>query len=60
MIGVVGFVVFNYGRREGDLRAAGAGIAMCVYPYFVTSLLVLWGVFVLMCAGLWAWSRWGE
>lgn len=52
LIGMVGFVLFNHGRKNADLRTLGTGLALCVYPYFVSSLLVLWLVFAAMMGAL--------
>jgi len=56
-IGLVGLVLLNYGRTELNLRVALAGVAMCIYPYFVSSLLLTWLAFFAIGGGLWAWQR---
>ncbi len=56
-IGLVGMVMLMYGRKQENLRAVGAGLALCIYPYFVGSLLAVWGVFLLILAALWAANR---
>jgi uncharacterized membrane protein YecN with MAPEG domain len=53
-IGVVGLVLFNHGRKNADFRTLGAGVALCVYPYFVGSLLLLWLLFAAIVGGLYA------
>ncbi len=52
LIGLVGLMVLNHGRREVNLRMLSAGLFLCVYPYFVSSLLLLWGVFAATLAVL--------
>lgn len=47
VIGLVGMVLFMYGKREQNLRALGAGVVLCVYPYFVASVVLMWVVFAL-------------
>ncbi|MDD5655811.1 MAG: hypothetical protein PHF00_00955 [Elusimicrobia bacterium] len=37
-----GFVAFTYGRRQGRFRLMVLGGALMVYPYFVSSPLVLY------------------
>ncbi len=37
--GLVGMAYFMYGKREAKLSALLCGTAMCIYPYFVASLL---------------------
>lgn len=56
-IGLVGLVLLNYGRKEISIRMLAAGLAMCIYPYFVTSLLYTWLCFAGILALLWAWQR---
>ncbi|MCA9294342.1 MAG: hypothetical protein KDA20_11065 [Phycisphaerales bacterium] len=41
-IGVLGLGVFIYGKRQSDLKCLGVGLALCIFPYFVSSLIVLW------------------
>lgn len=58
LIGAVGLFLFVRGKREADFTCLGAGAAMCVYPYFVGSLAVMWGLFALCVGGLyWASKR---
>jgi hypothetical protein len=42
LIGLVGMALFVYGRRSQEPKCLGAGIAMCVFPIFVSSLLLMW------------------
>lgn len=53
IIGLVGLVMFNHGRKELDLKVLGAGVVLFVYPYFVGSVLVLWLIFAAIIGGLW-------
>jgi hypothetical protein len=57
LIGVVGFFLFNYGRKEPDLKALAAGMVLCVYPYFVGSVIILWLVFAGVMGALYAWNK---
>ena len=57
IIGLVGMLMFNYGRKEPDLRVLSAGIVLCIYPYFVGSLIILWLVFAAVVGGLYAMSK---
>ncbi len=58
LVSGVGLVLFNYGRKEADLKALGVGVAMCVFPYFATTMLALWLGFVALAGGLYALNRW--
>lgn len=59
IIGLVGFLVFNHGRKEGEVKVLATGLLICVYPYFVASLLMLWLVFAAIVGGAVAVSKWG-
>ena len=49
-IGLVGMCLFIYGKKQQNLRCIAGGMAMCVYPYFVTSLLLTW-MLAAVCVG---------
>lgn len=54
IIGLVGMGFFQYGRKSPDLRCLGAGIAMCVYPIFITSVLAMWLIFAAIVGAMYA------
>jgi len=58
LVSGVGLVLFNYGRKETDLKSLGVGVAMCVFPYFAASLMVLWLGFAALAGTLYALHRW--
>jgi len=39
--GVFGMAYFVYGKRQSKITAMIAGVVLCVYPYFIDSLLWL-------------------
>jgi hypothetical protein len=41
LIGCVGFVCFAYGKRQQRLPQMVAGVLLCVYPYFVSNLMLM-------------------
>ena len=41
-IGLIGCGLFIYGKKQSNLRCLAAGAALCIYPYFVSSLLLTW------------------
>ncbi len=57
LIGLVGIVLFNIGRKEVNFKLLTTGAALCVYPYFVGSLLILWLAFAGIMAGLYLAQR---
>ena len=56
-IGAVGMLLFMRGKREADLKCLGMGLVMCIYPYFVASLLLTWGIFGLCLGGLYVMAK---
>jgi hypothetical protein len=58
LIGLIGFVMFNYGRKQLNFRILAAGLTLCVYPYFISSMILLWLIFALIIGGIWALNRW--
>jgi hypothetical protein len=40
MIGLVGFALLMYGKRQSRLVHLAAGVALIAYPWFVSSLLL--------------------
>ena len=52
VISLVGMALFMRGKRDVNLPCLGTGIALCVYPYFVSSLVLMWVLFV-ACIGVW-------
>ena len=48
-----GFVLFRYGRKQDRWPQLVAGLALIVYPYFVTSLTTLVGIGALIGVALW-------
>ncbi len=56
-IGLIGMGLFMHGKKAGNFKTLGAGVVMCAYPYFVTSIIALWGIFAVCLAGLWWWLK---
>jgi hypothetical protein len=46
VIGCVGFVCFAYGKRQQRFPQMVAGVLLCVYPYFVSNLMLMAGIAV--------------
>jgi hypothetical protein len=59
LIGLVGVACFTYGRRQGRLPPMIAGAALLVYPYFVSSVLLMVAIAVAILASLWGAVRLG-
>ncbi len=43
-IGLIGFALFLYGKKQADLKCLAVGLVMCIFPYFVTSVITMWAV----------------
>jgi hypothetical protein len=50
-IGAIGAGLFIYGKKAERLKCILIGVLMCVYPYFVSSLLLMWAIAGLCLAG---------
>ena len=45
----VGFVLFSYGRKMSRVPHVVAGLVLLVFPYFVSSVLLMLGIAALLC-----------
>jgi len=52
LISLIGFAVFRYGRKQHTATHTAIGVALMVYPYFVSSSFALVGVGVLLLVGM--------
>jgi hypothetical protein len=59
VVGSVGFVVFMYGKRQSRFPHMAVGVALMVYPYFVTSVAIMLAIAVVLLIGLWVAIRTG-
>lgn len=59
LIGLIGTSLFIYGKKQSSGPCLVTGGALCVFPCFVTSVAVLWGITALCLGGLYAASRRG-
>jgi hypothetical protein len=48
LAGVFGIAYFMYGRRQAKLVPLIAGVLLCIYPYFIDSVLWLCIVGILL------------
>jgi hypothetical protein len=53
VIGGIGLVCFMYGKRQQRVPHVVAGLALMVYPYFVSNLLLSAGIGAALCGALW-------
>ncbi len=59
LIGSVGFVSFAYGKKQSRLPQMVVGLALMVFPYFVTSVPWMFGIAAGMLGALWVMVRLG-
>ena len=52
IFGSIGFFAFRYGKRQGNYRMLGIGIALMVYPYFIPNTLAVYLVGAALVAAL--------
>lgn len=55
IFGIIGFVAFNYGRKMKSSKPLMVGIALMVFPYFVSNTLLLYIIGAGLCAALYFW-----
>ena len=52
LFGIVGFAVFRYGRKATLWKPMTIGVALMVYPYFITETWLMYAIGAALCAGL--------
>ncbi len=57
LFSVIGMAVFVYGKRQRLGAPLLVGLALMVYPYFVSSTLAVVGIGVLLLVGLYVGNR---
>ena len=53
LVSGVGLGFFLYGKKQSRFIQLLGGLAMMAYPYFVTSLAWMGGIFVALLAAMW-------
>jgi len=57
LIGAIGAGIFIYGKKSENPKCLGMGVVLCVFPYFVHSLLLMWGIAAACMAALYLLPR---
>ncbi len=52
LFGTIGFVAFRYGKKQGDYRKLGVGVALMFYPYFISNTIAMYLVGAALTAAL--------
>jgi hypothetical protein len=53
LVSSVGFVLVAYGRKMARLPHVVIGAVLLVFPYFVSSVLAMFGIALALCLVLW-------
>ena len=57
LFSILGMAIFTYGRRQKVAAPTLIGVALMVYPYFVSDTYLMVGVGVFLIGGLFVGSR---
>ena len=57
IFGAIGFAVFLYGKKNKFLRPMIIGVALMVYPYFISGTFFLYIVGIALTAALYFWRE---
>ena len=55
----IGFVLFVYGKKQGRAPQLAGGLALMVYPYFVSTVTMMLAIGTAICAAVWLAVRQG-
>jgi len=55
IFGAIGFAVFLYGKKNKSFRPMIIGIALMVYPYFISGTFLLYFIGIVLTAALYFW-----
>jgi uncharacterized membrane protein YeaQ/YmgE (transglycosylase-associated protein family) len=58
-VGLVGFAVFVYGKRQGRLPHLVAGVLLMAYPYFIDNAAISGAIGAVILLALWGAVRLG-
>jgi len=56
-IGLLGMALFIYGKKQADMKCLLTGGVLCVFPYFVTSVVLMWVITGACVGGLYWWAK---
>ncbi len=59
LVSSIGFVLFVYGKKQSRFPQLVVGLVLMVYPYFVPSALLMFGIAVGLLGLLWLGVRAG-
>jgi hypothetical protein len=59
LIGSIGLGLLIYGKKQVRVPQIVVGLALCVYPYFVSNVLLMFGIAIAALGALWGAVRLG-
>ena len=57
LFGIIGWYAFMHGKREKNYRPMVLGIALMIYPYFVSNTLLTFAIGIALTVGLYFWRE---
>jgi len=57
LFGIIGWYAFMHGWKEKSVRPTIIGIAMMIFPYFVTNAYLAFALGFALCAALYYWRE---
>ena len=51
----IGLAAFVYGKKSAQGKPMAVGIALMVYPYFISELWLIYAIGLALCAALFLW-----
>ena len=45
----IGFIAFTYGKKMSNFKSMALGFALLIYPYFISSTVIMYIVGLLLC-----------
>jgi hypothetical protein len=55
LFGIIGLYLFRYGKRDGHYPHIFAGLALMIYPYFVSGDKLVWVIGLAICGAAYYW-----
>ena len=49
LFGAIGMGAMIYGKKRSNIKAVLIGIGLCVYPYFIDEIVLLYGIGFALC-----------
>ena len=57
LIGSIGGFLFLYGKNAQKYTHMGIGVAMCIYPYFISSQVLSWALTIVLLVPLYVYRH---